>query len=148
MTRQGFADDANILVEDNLDRFTRDCLLTWMVHYPFGYFIVHAPLAFLLRIWGKGSSATSRFRLYFAGLLPGLPLSVLSTFAIPFLSASALESMLVPVLGLTALAYAVTVFRGLPKGVAAARRAVWRHRHLHRSYDCVVDLRGQLCVAL
>jgi len=125
MTRLGFTSQADMLGGMDLDQFTQDYLSTWLVLFPFGYFIVHAPIAFLLRIWGHGTPATVRFRLYFAALLPGLLLGVASTIAIPFFSASVFESALVPALGLTVLAYGVTVFRGLPEGMPAGRRA-WR----------------------
>ncbi|MEQ8299335.1 MAG: hypothetical protein RH945_02205 [Hyphomonas sp.] len=124
MTREGFESERAIL-GSGVDQFTSDYLSIWLVLFPFAYFLVHAPIAFMLQIWGKGTPATVRFRLYFAALLPGLLLGLLTTVAIPFMNVAAFEAVLVPALALTALIYAATVFRGLPVEIMAGRR-MWR----------------------
>ena len=124
MTKAGLT-DSDVLGHGDMDAFTQDYLGLWLVLFPFSYFGVHAIIALLLRIWGKGTSAPIRLRLYFAALLPGLLLGVLSTLMIPLVSMQTFEAMLVPSLALTALAYGLTVFRGLGGAMEATARA-WR----------------------
>ena len=114
MTKSGLT-ESNVLGYGDMDTFTQDYLGLWLVMFPFSYFFVHGLMALLVRIWGKGTRAPVRLRLYFAALLPGLLLGVLSTVAIP----------LMPALALTALIYALTIFRGLPATVSKIGRA-WR----------------------
>ncbi|MBU1287790.1 MAG: hypothetical protein KJ871_08710 [Alphaproteobacteria bacterium] len=124
MTRDSLT-DPNVLGMGDMDQFTQDYLGLWLVLFPFGYFAIHGIVALLLRVWGKGTPAPLRLRLYFAALLPGLLLGVLSTLMMPLLDVPALEATLIPLFVLTFLAYAITVFRGLAGRMAAVARA-WR----------------------
>jgi hypothetical protein len=124
MTKAGLT-DSDVLGHGDMDRFTQDYLGLWLVLFPFSYFGVHAIIALLMRIWGKGTRAPVRLRLYFAALLPGLLLGVLSTLMIPFVDMQTFEAMLIPSLALTALVYVLTVFRGLSGAMEAPARA-WR----------------------
>tara|TARA_R110002020_G_scaffold309301_2_gene525252 strand:- start:78407 stop:79156 length:750 start_codon:yes stop_codon:yes gene_type:complete len=124
MTKSGLT-DSNVLGYGDMDKFTQDYLGLWLVMFPFSYFFVHGLMALLVRIWGKGTRAPVRLRLYFAALLPGLLLGVLSTVAIPLMDVALFEQTLMPALALTGLIYALTVFSGLPSTVSKIGRA-WR----------------------
>jgi len=124
MTKSGLT-NSDVLGHGDMDRFTQDYLGLWLVLFPFSYFCVHALLALLVRVWGKGTSAPVRLRLYFAALLPGLLLGVLSTIAMPMLDVALFEQTLMPALALTGLIYALTVFRGLPAAMSTQGRT-WR----------------------
>lgn len=124
MTKSGLT-NPDVLGNGDMDQFTQDYLGLWLVLFPFSYFFVHALLALLLRIWGTGTYAPVRLRLYFAALLPGLLLGVLSTIAMPMLDVALFEQTLVPALALTGLIYALTVFRGLPAAMGTQGRT-WR----------------------
>lgn len=87
MTRQGVTGQVDRLGGADPDPFTQDQLSICLVLCPPGYFIVHAPIALPLRIWGKGTPATVRLGLYFAAL----------TIAIPWFSASVCDGVLAAV---------------------------------------------------
>ena len=124
MTKAGLT-NSDVLGHGDMDQFTQDYLGLWMLLFPFGYFVIHGIVGLLVRVWGKGTPAPLRLRLYFAALLPGLLLGVLSTLVMPLLDVPTLEATLMPLLALTGLAYAATVFRGLAGRMTRAARA-WR----------------------
>lgn len=98
----------------------------WAVVFPFVYLAMHLIVAFATRIWGKGTSAVSRIRLYFAALVPGLIFGIASVLVMPFISLEALTPMTIIGMALSLLIYAVTVFFGLSPVFPSRGARIWR----------------------
>jgi hypothetical protein len=59
--------------------FTMDYLNAVLVTYPFTYVGLHVLMSLCVQIWGKGTPAPVRIRLYFATLVPALVMGVVLT---------------------------------------------------------------------
>lgn len=98
--------------------------MNWVI-YPFALAFWYILGAFFLRIWGKGTTAPTRIRLYFAGTLPSTVVMILVTM----MTAYAPTSLTILVMAISLLTIplidGLTVWRGLePVHTGAAR--LWR----------------------
>lgn len=89
---------------------------------PFAYILCHSLMALLVRIWGKGTSAVVRLRLYMLSVVPSMLISVISLFFFTKLGSSALY--LTFSYGSVLLADAVTSYRGGIAGASRLRRVL------------------------
>ncbi|GGY52627.1 hypothetical protein [Parvularcula lutaonensis] len=89
---------------------------------PFVYIICHGLVSLVVRVWGKGTPALVRMRLYMLSIVPSMTFSVLSLFLAPRFG----ESLLYLALSyLTAMALdAATAYRGGIVGSSSFRRVL------------------------
>jgi len=98
----------------------RDFIDQMLIGMPIALMLVMLPASFLLRIWGKGTPAVVRLRLYFLAAVPGYVISFLLAFTFELLPAAVywiyLTCSTIPIF----LADWFTAFRG---GVGATSRS-------------------------
>lgn len=97
----------------------------FLVLFPFTYFGCHFLMSLLVRIWGKGTPAPVRIRLYFAALLPALALGMVLTVPYGLTPAESIDMLTLGMSVLAVVVYASTVFFGLTPVYGAGAR-MWR----------------------
>ena len=109
---------------DPLDT-ARTLMNNFLLAFPFTYFACHFLVSLLVRIWGKGTPAYVRIRLYFASLLPALVFGLIQTVFYALVPQDQLytATLISWVLGM--VIYSLTVFRGLRPVHSVPGRA-WR----------------------
>ena len=106
-----------------------DMIEGWFAAYsfsfPFVYMFVHFIAGSLLFVWGKGTSWTTRLRLYFGLLAVSMSLSLAVTLLMPFLTVDQLLFYSLSSSLLSIVAYAVTYGRGMA-GIHSGVALWWR----------------------
>ncbi len=97
----------------------------FFVLLPFTYFGCHFVTSLFVRVWGKGTPAPVRIRLYFAALLPALAVGLLLTVPYGLVPVEWLDAVTLVNAMLAPMIYAATVFAGLAPVFRAGARA-WR----------------------
>lgn len=104
---------------------TQDIFAAFIIVLPFGYALAHILAGLLMRVWGKGTPAVERVRLYFCTLIPGTLLGIASTMALAQIPPEALKMTQIPTYILFFGVYAATYFFGMAREMSAGGRA-WR----------------------
>jgi len=97
----------------------------FLVLFPFTYFTCHFLMSLIVRIWGKGTPAPVRIRLYFSALLPALALGMVLTVPYGLIPAESIDMLTLGMSILAVLVYVITVFFGLAPVFGVGGRA-WR----------------------
>jgi len=85
----------------------------WTLIMPFSYFSAHLAGAWLIRVWGKGTGMALRVRFYFALLVPGLILVILTSIALPLISLDSFLLYGVVTILVAGGVYGATYYRGM-----------------------------------
>jgi hypothetical protein len=103
----------------------RMLLNQFLVLFPFTYFTCHFLMSLLVRVWGKGTPAPVRIRLYFSALIPALVLGMVLTMPYGLIPAESIDMLTLGMSVMAIVVYAATVFFGLTPVYGAGARA-WR----------------------
>ncbi|MEZ5945744.1 MAG: hypothetical protein R3C13_12195 [Hyphomonas sp.] len=109
----------------NVEETARRLMAQFLLLFPFTYFFCHFISSLLLRIWGKGTPAPVRIRLYFAALLPAIAFGLVQSLfygliPVEWIDLATLGS------GIAGVAiYLITAFAGLAPRMKAGGR-IWR----------------------
>ena len=109
----------------NVTEAARMLMSQVLILFPFTYFLCHFLASLLVRIWGKGTPAPVRIRLYFVALLPALTFGLLQTVPYSFVPAELLDAVTFAGFAIAMLLYAATIYFGLKPVYATGGRA-WR----------------------
>ncbi|MHA7898293.1 MAG: hypothetical protein ACX94B_00410 [Henriciella sp.] len=93
--------------------------------YPFIYMLIHLIAGSLVFLWGKGTSWTTRLRLYFGLCAITISVALLSAAPLPLVSVDMIGVYTVGTMLVGMLAYGVTYVRGM-KGSLSVRALAWR----------------------
>ena len=93
--------------------------------YPFAYMIIHALVASLVFIWGKGTSWVARIRLYFSVASAGIAISVASILFMPLVNIELVWIASSIGMALSFLAYIIIYARGMAGNYSTAG-LMWR----------------------
>ncbi len=109
----------------DLDAAARELLNVYFIAYPLAYFGLHALGGVILRVWGKGTPAPVRIRLYFICLIPSLIMGVGTIAVYGLLNGLNLLLLTQASLLISLLLYVLTAFRIQSEGIRRGPR-LWR----------------------
>lgn len=108
-----------------VDEMIQGWFAAYSFTYPFVYMIVHLLIGSLVFMWGKGTSWTTRIRMYFGLCAVGMSVALITTTALPLISLEQMGIYTVATIVVGLLAYGVTYARAMA-GTLSVGALIWR----------------------